>query len=190
MGEAHICQCPTGIASAPECLAMTKGGVIASLFLPVIASRRRGNLGGAWDCFGTRVPRNDKGGCHCEPFFTCHCERSAAISVGHGIASAPECLAMTKGGVIASRRRERSEGARRGNLKKKRAATKPPFILHISLIYPGPAVPLIMNITATISAITITTMAIMPPVPSPSPPPNQPPPTTWNCPVCPARETS
>jgi len=80
----------------------------------VIASRRRGNPGGTWDCFGTLCLAMTEGGviaspffyCHCEPFFTCHCERSAAISVGHGIASAPECLAMTKGGVIASAARQ------------------------------------------------------------------------------------
>jgi len=28
------------------------------------ASQRQG--GSRWDCFGTIVPRNDKGGCHCE----------------------------------------------------------------------------------------------------------------------------
>jgi len=26
---------------------------------------KRGNLGRASDCFGTNVPRNDRGGCHC-----------------------------------------------------------------------------------------------------------------------------
>jgi hypothetical protein len=41
------------IASALVCLAMTRGDVIAS--------RRRGNPGGASDCFGTNVPRNDRG---------------------------------------------------------------------------------------------------------------------------------
>jgi len=34
------------IASALECLAMTEGAVIANPFFIVIASRRRGNLGG------------------------------------------------------------------------------------------------------------------------------------------------
>jgi len=74
-------------------------------------------------------------------------------------------------------------------VSRERAAAKPPFVLHISLIYSGLAVPLSMNISATISAITITTIAIMPPVPSP--PANQPPPpTTSNCPLCPQIETS
>ena len=37
-------------------LAMTRGCVIASPFLPVIASRRRGNLGGARDCGACSEP--------------------------------------------------------------------------------------------------------------------------------------
>jgi len=80
------------------CLAMAGGSVIASPSLPVIASRRRGNPGppllslraegvaipallychcepkawqSRWDMGLLRhvVPRNDRRGCHCEPFF-------------------------------------------------------------------------------------------------------------------------
>jgi len=43
---------------------MTEGGHCEPLYLSLRAER--GNLGGAWDCFGTDVPRNDGKGCYCE----------------------------------------------------------------------------------------------------------------------------
>jgi len=83
------------------------GDTLTSFF--VIASRRRGNLGGAWDCFGTSVPRNDiRDSSLRAPSLTVILREQSdrrisplragsgvAISVGHGIASALACLAMT-----------------------------------------------------------------------------------------------
>jgi len=52
---------------------MTGGGcVIAGLFLLSLRAKR-GNLGGARDCFVVTTPRNDRRG-------MCHCEQSVAIS--------------------------------------------------------------------------------------------------------------
>ena len=101
--------------------------VIASLLLLSLRAQR-GNLGGARDCFVANAPRNDRKGCHCEPFFIVIASEAWQSRWGvrdcFVVRQVTYFLAMTGGCVIATfllviaARFYLSLRAQRGNLRK------------------------------------------------------------------------